>query len=79
MREGHNAATEHTMHHYQHDARLDDAGEAAAIRTDVLDSNTHDRLARVVAWREDAFNEGDERARLRAHATSGRENRPQVD
>ena len=30
------------MHHHQHDARLDDAGEAAAIGTDVLDSHAHD-------------------------------------
>ena len=40
MREGHSAATEHTMHH-QHDARLDDAGEAAGIGTDVLESHAH--------------------------------------
>jgi hypothetical protein len=61
------------MHHHQHGARLDDTGKTAAIGTDVLDSNTHDRLARVIAWREDAFNERDERAHLRAHATSSRE------
>ncbi|TMG98275.1 MAG: HAD family hydrolase, partial [Betaproteobacteria bacterium] len=30
------------MHHHQHDARLDDAGQAAAIGTDVLDTHSHD-------------------------------------
>jgi hypothetical protein len=50
MREGHSAATEHTMLHHQHDARSDDAGEAAAIGTAlpgavVHEDHAHDRHA----------------------------------
>ena len=50
MRDGHSAATGHTMHHHQHDARSDDAGEAAAIGTAlpgavVHEEHAHDRHA----------------------------------
>ena len=48
MQAGHSAATVHTMHHHQHDARSDDAGEAAAIGTalpgaGVDQDHAHDR------------------------------------
>jgi xanthine dehydrogenase YagR molybdenum-binding subunit len=42
MREGHSAATWHTMHHHQHDARSDDAREAAAIGTALLGAGVHE-------------------------------------
>src|ERR1700746_1483481 len=50
MQEGHSAAAENTMHHHQHDARSDDAGEAAAIGTAlpgtvVQEDRVHDQHA----------------------------------
>jgi hypothetical protein len=46
-REGHSAATEHTMHHHQHDARSDDAVIEARRGEDAL-RKTEDSLRMVI-------------------------------